>query len=59
MLNREELIAQYAERIVEGMDTDTLVMYAIDQLMDGLRTYSDEDLTAEIEDFCTDLLETN
>jgi hypothetical protein len=58
MLNREELIAQYAERIVEGMDTDTLVMYAIDQLMDGLRTYSDEDLTAEIEDFYPDLLET-
>jgi hypothetical protein len=58
MLNREELIAQYAERIVEGMDTDTLVMYAIDQLMDGLRTYSDEDLNAEIEDFYPDLLET-
>jgi hypothetical protein len=57
MLNREELIAQYAERIVEGMDTDTLVMYAIDQLMDGLRTYSDEDLNAEIEDFYPDLLE--
>jgi hypothetical protein len=57
MLNREELIAQYAERIVEGMDTDTLVMYAIDQLMDGLRTYSDNDLAAEIEDFYPDLLE--
>jgi hypothetical protein len=58
MLNREELIAQYAERIVEGMDTDTLVMYAIDQLMVSLRTYTDEDLTAEIEDFYPDLLET-
>jgi hypothetical protein len=58
MLNREDLIAQYAERIAEGMDTDTLVMYAIDQLMDGLRTMTDEDLTAEIEDFYPDLLET-
>lgn len=57
MLNREELIGQYAERIVEGMDTDTLVMYAIDQLMDSLRTYTDEDLAAEIEDFYPDLLE--
>jgi hypothetical protein len=59
MLNREDLIAEYAERIVEGMDVDTLVMYAIDQLMDGLRTYTDEDLAAEIEDFYPDLLESD
>jgi hypothetical protein len=58
MLNREDLIAQYAERIVEGMDIETLVIYAIDQLMDGLRTYTDDDLAAEIEDFYPDLLET-
>ncbi len=58
MLNREELIGQYAERIVEGMDIDILVAYAIDQLMDSLRTYTDEDLAAEIEDFYPDLLET-
>lgn len=57
MLNREELIAQYAECIVEGMDTDTLATYAIERLMDGLRTYTDEDLTAEIEDFYPELLE--
>jgi flavodoxin len=59
MLNREELIAQYAECIVEGMDVDTLVAYAMDQLMEGLRTYTDEDLTTEIEDFYPELLENN
>jgi len=57
MLNREELIAQFAESIVEGMDTDTLATYAIERLMDSLRTYTDEDLTAEIEDFYPKLLE--
>ena len=51
MLNREDLIAQYAESIVEGMDMETLAIYAIEQLMDGLRTMTDTDLTAEIEDF--------
>jgi len=57
MLNREELIAQFAESIVEGMDMDTLANYAIERLMDSLRTYTDEDLTAEIEDFYPELLE--
>ena len=59
MLNREDLIAQYAARIVEGMDTDTLVMYAIGQLMEDLRTMTDDDLTDEIENFYPDLLESN
>ena len=57
MLNREDLIAQYAESIVEGMDMETLAIYAIEQLMDGLRTMTDTDLTAEIEDFYPELLE--
>jgi len=56
MLNREDLIAQYAESIVEGMDMETLAIYAIEQLMDGLRTMTDADLTAEIEDFYPELL---
>jgi hypothetical protein len=59
LLNREDLIAQYADRIVEGMDTETLVMYAIGQLMEDLRTMTDDDLTDEIEDFYPDLLESN
>ena len=58
MLNREDLISQYAERLVEGMDIETVVMYAIDQLMEGLRTYTDAELRTEIEDFYPDLLET-
>jgi hypothetical protein len=58
MLNREDLISQYAERLVEGMDIETLVMYAIDEMMDNLRTYADADLIKEIEDFYPDLLET-
>jgi hypothetical protein len=58
MLNREDLISQYAERLVEGMDIETLVIYAMDEMMDNLRTYTDADLAAEIEEFYPALLET-
>ncbi len=40
------------------MDMETLVMYAMDEMMDNLRTYSDADLIEEIEDFYPELLET-
>jgi hypothetical protein len=56
-MTKDELIGEYATRIVEGMDMDTLVAYAIDQLIDGLHTMSEENLRAEIADFYPDLLE--
>jgi YD repeat-containing protein len=57
MKNREDLTSEYAELIVDGMDMDTLVMYAIDAIRDGLRTYSDEELHDEIARFFPELLE--
>ena len=56
-MEREDLIGAYAERVVDGMDMDTLVMYAIERMMDDLRTYSDEQLEDEVMDFYPDLLE--
>jgi NAD/NADP transhydrogenase alpha subunit len=58
-MTKDELIGEYATRIVEGMDMDTLVAYATDQLLDALSTMSDEDLREEIADFYPDLLEEN
>lgn len=56
-MTKDELIGEYATRIVEGMDMDTLVAYATEQLIDALSTMSDEDLREEIADFYPDLLE--
>ena len=56
-MTKDELIGNYAQRVVEDMDMDTLVAYALDQLIDGLATMSDEDLREEIADFYPDLLE--
>ena len=57
MKNREDLTSEYAEAVVDGMDIDTLVMYAIDTIRDGLRSYSDEELHEEIARFFPELLE--
>ena len=59
MKNREDLIGEYADRVVDGMDMDSLVVYALDKMMEDLRTYSDEDLRDEIAEFYPDLLENN
>ena len=58
-MNREDLISNYVERIVDSFDMDALVSYAIDKLRDDLRTYSDEELRTEIMDYYPDLLEEN
>jgi hypothetical protein len=57
MKNRNDLINEYAELIVDGMDMDTLVMYAIDTIRDRLSSYNDEELLEEIADFYPELLE--
>jgi hypothetical protein len=58
-MTKDELIGEYATRIVDGMDTNTLVAYAIEQLIDGLSRMSEEDLREEIADSDPDLLEEN
>jgi hypothetical protein len=57
MKNREDLISEYAEAVVDGMDMDTLVMYAIDAIREGLQAYGDEELHDEIARFFPELLE--
>ena len=56
MVNRDELIEAYAERIVGGMDMKELWAYALEHLQEGLSSYSDDELLAEIEDFAPDLI---
>ncbi|MFZ9503958.1 MAG: DUF7326 family protein [Cyclobacteriaceae bacterium] len=47
-----------AERIVEGMDMDTLVTYAIERLTEAYSNLSPTQLMAEATEFAPDLLET-
>jgi hypothetical protein len=56
-MTRDELINEYVTRIVDGMDMDTLVVYAHNCMAISMELLSDEDLRAEIADFYPDLLE--
>ena len=54
---KEELIEQYAQHIVDGMDMDTLVQFAYDSIMSNLQEKTNEQLCADIEEYAPHLLE--
>lgn len=55
--DRDQLIADYAQSIVEGWDLDTLLGFAYDKIVENLDKYSDKNLIEEITEFSPDLLE--
>ena len=54
---RDELTEQYVELVVDGMDTKTLVAYAIDQLTSYYNEGSIDDLKEDINNYDEDLYE--
>lgn len=57
MKNIDELRREYTERVVDGMDIDTLCNFVFEQIMTNLEDYSDEQLKNEINEYYPDLLE--
>ena len=55
--DREELIADYAQQILEGMDYKTMECFVYDTLKDNLSSYSDEELITEVSEYNPELLE--
>jgi hypothetical protein len=54
---REELIEAFAEFVVEGMDMDSLVTYAIERLVVAYSQEDESHLIEQIEHFAPHLLE--
>ena len=46
----EELKQCYAEMIVEGMDMDNLITFAVDSIVENLKGYEIDDIKEEIID---------
>lgn len=46
--NREQLIQDYIERVVDNMSTKDLVRIVWEQLEENLEMYSDEELLTEV-----------
>lgn len=57
MENREQLISEYVDRILDNMSTKDLMRIVGDQLEENLSSYSDDELIAEVTEYYPELLE--
>ena len=55
--NRDSLIDSYAQQVLDNMDMKTMEQMVYDTLVDNLRSYSDEELLTEVEEYNPELLE--
>jgi hypothetical protein len=55
--NRDELISNYVDRILDNMSTKDLMRIVGDQLEENLGSYSDEELISEVEEYYPELIE--
>jgi len=56
-INRQELIQEYVDRILDNMSTKDLMRIVGDQLEENFESYTDEQLIAEVEEYYPELLE--
>ena len=55
--DRDSLLQDYAEQIVDTMDIDTLVMFAMDTIMEKMSQFSDNEIVEEVNEYYPELLE--
>lgn len=55
-INRNELVQEYIDRVLDNMSTKDLMRIVGDQLEENLSTYTDEELIAEVTDYYPELL---
>ncbi len=55
--NREQLISDYVDRIIDNMSTKDLMCIVGDQLEEDLSSYTDEELLEEIKEYYPEMLE--
>jgi hypothetical protein len=56
-MNREQLIENYVDRILDNMSTKDLMRIVGDQLEENFSTYSDEELITEVSEYYPELLQ--
>jgi hypothetical protein len=55
--DRESLIADYIDRVLDNMSTKDLMRIVGDQLQENLSLYSDDELLTEVSEYYPELLE--
>jgi len=56
-IDREQLVEDYIQQLIEGMDYKTMECLVYDTLKDNLADYTDEQLITEVEEYNPELLE--
>jgi len=56
-IDREQLVENYVQQMIEGMDYKTMECLVYDTLKDNLADYTDEELLTEVTDYYPELLE--
>lgn len=56
MMNRQELLEAYIDRILDNMSTKDLMRLVGDQIEDDLSSYTDEELIAEVQEYYPELI---
>ena len=56
-MNREQLISDYVDRIIDNMSTKDLMCIVADQLEEDLSSYTDDELLSEVKEYYPELLE--
>lgn len=56
-IDREQLVEDYIQQMIEGMDYKTMECLVYDTLKDNLADYTDEELITEVTDYYPELLE--
>ena len=55
--DRKQLVEDYIQQMIEGMDYKTMECLVYDTLKDNLSNYTDEELITEVTDYYPELLE--
>jgi len=55
--NRDQLVEDYVQHLIEGMDYKTMECLVYDTLKDNLSDYTDEQLITEVGEYNPELLE--
>ena len=56
-INRDTLIQDYIDRVIDNMSTKDLVRIVWEQLEENLSSYTEEELISEVSDYYPELLE--
>ena len=57
IMNKDDLIDAYAQKLLDSMDMKTMERFVYDTLVENLTNYTEEELITEVTDYYPELLE--